>query len=429
MTTKPIPQPQPQNQPPPNLNDIISATSHQVLLFSSQGKGIRENVGNKLHQLPYNSVPNNGQATTSSAHIDDGSITEYNFLNIESIAGFDLYGTIIEADIDYTFYNSKNNYNNLLYVSIGALGVNNLPIQISYMGVVRIDVGVYTPNEYAEELKNALNKFYNDATSSTQDPFNVEYLQPKRRFRITLKTTVEGLPVHIYDKYPVQPNKTFTPGSEDYTAHKALGLVKNIGQTVPNYYNTKDDKAYGSIGFWIIPYESEMTSPSCIDLRLTDAIQIASTYDAKTRNSNREFAEETSIVTSIAVPAILQANEIIPSTLSFKPNDFMYRSTFRINSSALTDLTFALTDLRGNPINLNGGSYTLRVMVYSLPRENLAIQDAKLNTMESYLASIPRFSKKSVGGERVAPIVPPESWIARLKAITLNDLKHKYLVS
>ena len=158
MTTKQIQQPQNQ-PPPPNLNDIISATSHQVLLFSSQGKGIRENVGNKLNQLPYNPVPNNGQATTSSAHIDDGSITEYNFLNIESIAGFDLYGTIIEADIDYTFYNSKNNYNNLLYVSIGALGVNNLPIQISFMGVVRIDVGVYTPNEYAEELKNALNKF------------------------------------------------------------------------------------------------------------------------------------------------------------------------------------------------------------------------------------------------------------------------------
>jgi hypothetical protein len=428
MTSKTIPhQTQQPQQPPPNLNDIISSTSHQILLFSSQGTGVRQEVGTTLNELPYNPEPLNGQAIVSSAYIQDGSLTEYNFLNIDSVPGFDLYGTIIEADIDYTFYNSKNNYNNLLYVSIGPLGANNAPSNPNYVGTVRMDVGVYTPSQYAEDLKNALNFFYQDATNTAQDPFFVEYLERKRRFRINMKATTEELPLHIYDKYPVQPNKSYTTGSENHTAYKALGLRQNIGQFVPNYYANPTDKAYGKIGYWIIPYESEMTSPSCIDLRLTDAIQIASTYDAKTRNSNREFAEETTIVTSIAVPAILQANEIIPSTLSFKPNDFMYRSSFRINASSLTDLTFKLTDLKGTPINLNGGGYTLRIMVYSLPRVNVALQDAKLNTMESYLATIPQFSKKSVGGERVAPVVPPDSWIARLKAITLNDLKHKYI--
>jgi hypothetical protein len=90
-------------------------------------------------------------------------------------------------------------------------------------------------------------------------------------------------------------------------------------------------------------------------------------------------------------------------------------------------LYFELTDLQNNTIHMMGGSYTLRVMVYQLPSIDYALQEAKLNTMEQYLASIPQFSKKTAGGERIAKVVPPKGWLERLKKITLAELKHKYL--
>ena len=76
---------------------------------------------------------------------------------------------------------------------------------------------------------------------------------------------------------------------------------------------------------------------------------------------------------------------------------------------------------------MNGGNYTLRVMIYQLPSINYAMMETQANTMEQYLASIPAFSKKTAGGERIAKVVPPRNWLARLKKITLAELKHKYL--
>jgi len=74
-----------------------------------------------------------------------------------------------------------------------------------------------------------------------------------------------------------------------------------------------------------------------------------------------------------------------------------------------------------------GGNYTIRCMIYQLPSINYAMMETQANTMEQYLASIPQFSKKTAGGERIAKVVPPKGWLERLKKITLAELKHKYL--
>ena len=425
MSKQAPPQPPPQ-QPP--LNDIISTTSHQVLLFSSQGTtNDRVSVGQNIKNVPYTTQERNGQTKKSVAYYDNSGTLSYDFLSINAQQGYDLYGTIIECDIDYTFYNSVYGYNNQLYVSLGPLDENNAPTNPLYVGTVFIDTGVFTPDEYAETVKNALNGFYEIATQSPQTPFEVEYLQTKRRFKISMGTTTEQLDFGIYDKFPVQQGAGYPQSNnEEFTAFKHLGLVRNTGQTVPNYYKGSE-KLYGNIGYWIVPHEGHIVSPACVDLRLTDAIQISSVFDSQSRNSNRNEAEDTNIITSVAVPAILRANEPIPSTLSFKPNDFMYKSTFRINKTSLSKLSFVLTDLRGGIVNMNGGSYTIRIMIYNLPSIDYALMDSRLNTMEQYMASIPQFSKKTAGGERIAEVVPPKGWLERLKKITLAELKHKYL--
>ncbi len=425
MSKQALPQPQPQ---PPPLNDIISTTSHQVLLFSSQGTtNDRVSVGQDIKNVPYTTQERNGQTKKSVAYYDNSGTVSYDFLSINAQQGFDLYGTIIECDIDYTFYNSVYGYNNQLYVSLGPLDENNVPINQLYVGTVYIDTGVFTPDEYAETVKNALNGFYEIATQSLQTPFEVEYLQTKRRFKISMGTTTEQLDLGIYDKFPVPRGAGYPQSNnQEFTAFKHLGLVRNTGQTVPNYYKGLEN-AYGRIGYWIVPHEGHIVSPVCVDLRLTDAIQISSVFDSQSRNSNRKDAEDTNIITSVAVPAILRANEPIPSTLTFRPNDFMYKSTFRINKTSLTKLSFVLTDLRGGIVNMNGGSYTIRIMIYNLPSIDFALMDSRLNTMEQYMASIPKFSKKTAGGERIAKVVPPKDWLERLKKITLAELKHKYL--
>jgi hypothetical protein len=83
--------------------------------------------------------------------------------------------------------------------------------------------------------------------------------------------------------------------------------------------------------------------------------------------------------------------------------------------------------LNGKTILMNGGNYTVRIMIYQLPSVDYSAQEAATNTMESYMATIPQFSKKSVGGERIAKVVPPKNWMERLKKITLAELKHKYI--
>jgi len=409
------------------MADLISQTSHQVLLFSSQGKGVKREVGGQLPDVPHE-AENNGQTSSSTAVLNDVGLCEYDFLNIEATQGNDLYGTIIECDIDYSFYNTRHRYNNAIYLSFGPLDANNNPEAGSHGPFPAfIESGVWTPLQYAEQLSNALNGAY-DLVDPAVNPFTVEYNQPKRRFIYRMAQTTPPIDLRIYDKYPLPqgaPNEF--PDGQLITAHKAMGLVRNKGQTVPNFYKRKEDSAYGRIGYWIVPNNSEFVSPSTIDLRLTDAIQVGTRFDSRSRNSSRNNQEATNIVTAVSVPAILQADEQIPSTLSFKPNDFSYRSTFRINASNITNLTFELTDLQNNTILMMGGSYTLRVMIYQLPAIDYALQESKLNSMEQYMASIPQFSKKVAGGERIAKVVPPRNWPQRLKKITLAELKHKYL--
>lgn len=427
MSKKAI-QPPPVPQPPQmSMADLISQTSHQVLLFSSQGKATKREVGGQLPDVPHE-APNNGQTKSSSATLNDVGVCEYDFLNIEATQGNDLYGTIIECDIDYSFYNTRHRYNNAIFLSFGPLDANNNPEPGSVGPFPAfVESGVWTPLQYAEQLANTLNGAY-DLVNPAVNPFTVEYNQPKRRFIFKMEATTPPIDLRIYDKWPMPQNGSpeFTDG-QLITAHKAMGLVRNTGQTVPNFYTRKEDRDYGPIGYWIVPNDSEFVSPATVDLRLTDAIQVSTRFDSRSRNSNRVNQEATNIVTAVSVPAILQADEQIPSTLTFKPTDFSYRSTFRINASNVTNLTFELTDLRGNTIEMLGGNYTIRCMIYQLPSINYAMMETQANTMEQYLASIPQFSKKTAGGERIAKVVPPKNWLQRLKKITLAELKHKYL--
>ena len=421
-------QPPPVPQPPQlSMADLISQTSHQVLLFSSQGKATKRQVGNGLIDVLPNDT-NNGQSPASSAVLNDVGMCEYDFLNIEATQGNDLYGTIIECDIDYSFYNTRRLYNNAVFLSFGPLDADNNPLPGSHGPFpALVEPGVWTPVQYAQQLANVLNGAY-DIVDPAVNPFTVEYNQPKRRFIYKMEATTPPVDCRIYGKWPMARNGTAEfVDSHLITADKAMGLVRNTGQTVPNFYTRKEDKDYGPIGYWIVPNDGEFISPSTIDLRLTDAIQVSTRFDSRSRNSNKVNQEATNIVTAVSVPAILQADEQIPSTLSFQPNDFAYRSTFRINASNITNLTFELTDLRGNTIEMMGGSYTLRVMIYQLPSINYAMMETQANTMEQYLASIPAFSKKTAGGERIAKVVPPKNWLQRLKKITLAELKHKYL--
>ena len=416
-------------QPPAQLSmaDLISQTSHQVLLFSSQGRGVKRDVGGQLPDVPHE-AENNGQSAGSTAFLNDVGLCEYDFLNIQATQGNDLYGTIIEADIDYTFYNTVHRYNNAIYLSFGPLDEDNRPLPGSVGPFPAfVESGVWTPIQYAEQLANALNGAY-DLVDPAVNPFTVEYNQPKRRFIYRMAATTPPIDLRIYDKYPIPTGEQNDfPDSELYTAYKGMGLVRNVSQNVPNLYVRKEDKAYGRIGYWILNNDSEFVSPSTIDLRLTDAIQVSTRFDSSSRNSSREFQESTNIVTAVSVPAILQADEQIPSTLSFRPNDFAYRSTFRINASNLTSLTFELTDLNGKTILMNGGGYTIRIMIYQLPSVDYAAQEASANTMQSYMASIPQFSKKTNVGERVAKVVPPKNWLERLKKITLSELRNKFV--
>ena len=402
-----------------SIADIITQTSHQVLLFSSQGQGRQKEVGFTQ-----------GQSNRSQASINDTGICQYNFLNVQAMNGYDLFGTIVECDIDYSFYNTVNNFNNLMYVSIGAFADIGGTNPANYLGVLRIPEGVWTPNEYAEQVQDTMNAFYKSATGSVVDYIHCEYVQSIRRFRFMADATPENLVIYLYDMYPVAVGGSSpVADSINKSNHKAMGLRRNTGQTVPNNY-TNEEQKYGKIGYWEInisapPAVPTFTTPACIDLRRTDAIQIGSTYDASTRNSNRQLAEETNIITSIAVPAILKGDEDIPSTLTFKPNDFSYRSSIKINASNLNKLTLRLTDLDGNQLDMNGGSYTIRMMIYQMPRENLAFADARMNTLDSYIASLPQFKNRGLAG--TVNIKPPESWVKRLKKITLQELKHKYL--
>ena len=403
-----------------SISDIITQTSHQVLLFSSQGKGKQKEVGFTK-----------GQSSDSKATVNDTGICEYGFLNIEAMSGYDLFGTIVEFDIDYSFYNTVEGFNNLMYVSIGPFADIGGANPANFLGVVHIAEGVWTPNEYAEQVQDAMNAFYKSATGHGVDYIHCEYIQSIRRFRFTVDATPENLVIFLYDMYPIAVGGSSpVTNSLQKNNYKAMGLRRNTGQTVPNNYTNEERKA-GKIGYWELNISvgplnvPTFTTPACIDLRRTDAIQIGSTYDASTRNSNRERAEETNIITSVAVPAILNGDEDIPSTLTFAPKDFSYRSSIKFNASNVNKLTLRLTDLDGEQLDMNGGSYTIRMMIYQLPRDNLAMADARLNTLDSYIASLPQYKNKGLAG--TINIKPPESWVSRLKKITLDQLKHKYL--
>jgi hypothetical protein len=181
---------------------MISQTSHQVLLFSSQGKGAKRNVGGTLPDVPHEAA-NNGQTNGSSALLNDVGECEFDFFNIEASQGNDLYGTIIECDIDYSFYNTRHKYNNVIYLSFGPLDANNQPAPgSSGPYVAYVEPGVWTPNQYAEQLANALNGAYHQVQAGV-DPFTVQYNQPKRRFIYSMAQTTPAIDLRIYDKYPI----------------------------------------------------------------------------------------------------------------------------------------------------------------------------------------------------------------------------------
>ena len=408
------------------MSKTASDAGSQILLYSTQGKGVRQEVGQGLKIAQADQ--RNGQSAFSIATMNDCNLTEYNFLSLSTSQGFQLVGSIVEIDVDYSFYNVAQGINNTLFLSIGELDpATNQPIQPSYLEIVFLDPGNFSPNDYAGMLTARLNLTYDNATGGALSPFRVEYIETVRRFEIFMAATPDGLSCYIYDKYPMgqieqgsRPNDT----SENQTANQSMGFPKQTGQYVKNFFGAPAS-AYGNIGYWIIPNGGKVVSPQTIDIRLADAIQISSTYDALSRNSNRALAEETNIITSLSIPPLYGGDEKPPSRLVFRPWDSYYRSTFYINASNLSTLTFRITDIDGRPVEMNGGHYSLRLKISQMPRWNPALEEANEASLQSYLAGIPRFAKK--GKDAIKNIKPPKEWKRKLHKIKLNALKHKFL--
>jgi hypothetical protein len=371
------------------MSKTASDAGSQILLYSTQGKGVRQEVGQgiKIAQADQR----NGQSAFSIATMNDCNLTEYNFLSLSTSQGFQLVGSIVEIDVDYSFYNVAQGINNTLFLSIGELDpATNQPIQPSYLEIVFLDPGNFSPNDYAGMLTARLNLTYDNATGGALSPFSVEYIETVRRFEIFMDATPDGLSCYIYDKYP-------------------MGQIEQGSR--PN--DTSEN------------HGGKVVSPQTIDIRLADAIQISSTYDALSRNSNRALAEETNIITSLSVPPLYGGDEKPPSRLVFRPWDSYYRSTFYINASNLSTLTFRITDIDGRPVEMNGGHYSLRLKIFQLPRWNPALEEANEASLQSYLAGIPQFVKK--GKDALKNIKPPKDWKRKLHKIKLNALKHKFL--
>ena len=365
-----------------------------LLIYSENGKSnsILE-VGQTIPPGASNPSIRNGQTLLNQALLNEVGNLKYDFLNYQTNQNQNLVGYIIEADIDYSFYNVVKGVNNELYVSLGPLDDNNLPISPPYLEVLPLPPGNYSPSEFAQGLTIGFNEFYKQATGGVEEPYLIEYNQSTRRFTFIQNATVLGLNTYIYSVFPISLG--FRPEINDLNelslAWKLLGLTKNTGQTVKNFYGAGDNSYI--ISYWIIPSEGTLNSTQVIDLRFTTNIQISTTYDANSRNSNSRNKEATNLITNIPIPPLYLQDERPPSSLSFVPNDYLYRNTFLINSSNINNLQIFLTDVRGNLLEMNGGTYSIRIKLEPIPLLNPSNQPDPYDMM-TFLKDIGRYNKK-----------------------------------
>jgi hypothetical protein len=109
------------------MSKTASDAGSQILLYSTQGKGVRQEVGQGIKVAQADQ--RNGQSAFSIATMNDCNLTEYNFLSLSTSQGFQLVGSIVEIDVDYSFYNVAQGINNTLFLSIGELDpATNQPI-------------------------------------------------------------------------------------------------------------------------------------------------------------------------------------------------------------------------------------------------------------------------------------------------------------
>lgn len=404
------------------MNDNYNINS-TLLIYSENGKSnsILE-VGQTIPPGSNNPSVRNGQTIQNQALLNEVGNLKYDFLNYQTNQNQNLVGYIIEADIDYSFYNIVKGVNNQLYVSLGPLDDNNLPIFPTYLEVIGIPPGNYSPTEFAAGLTIGFNEFYKQATGGVEEPYLIEYNQATRRLTFIQNATVLGLNTYIYSVYPISLG--FSPEinalDELSLSWKLLGLTKNTGQTVKNFYGAGDNSYI--ISYWIIPSEGTLNSTQVIDLRFTTNIQISTTYDANSRNSNSRNKEATNLITNIPIPPLYLQDERPPSSISFVPNDYLYRNTFLINSSNINNLQIFLTDVRGDLLEMNGGTYSIRIKLEPIPLLNPSNQPDPYD-LQTFLRDIGAYNKKD---QRNITLSKFQKRKIKTK-IKLFNIKNKYL--
>ena len=404
-----------------NDNYNINTT---LLLYSENGlSNAVLDVGQTIPPGANDPSVRNGQTIANQAYLKETGSLKYNFLNYQANQNNNLVGYIIEADIDYSFYNVVKGVNNQLFISIGVLDENNLPLLPPYLEVVGLPPGNYSPREFAEGFTITLNEIYKSATGTLEEPYTVEYNQSTRRFTFSQAVTTLGFDTYIYSVYPIS-NIAGSPEinalDELTLSWKLIGLTKNSGQTVPNFYGGLD-KNY-TISYYIIPDGGTLTSTQVIDLRFTSSLQISTTYDANSRNSNSRNREATNLITNIPIPPLYLEDDLPPNSLKFLPNDFLYRNTFLINSSNINDLQIFISDIRGNRIEMNGGSYSLRLKISPVPLLNPS-NTPDPDTLLTFLRDINMYDKKNKRNLKLN-----DKMKKKIKGkIKLINMKHKYL--
>jgi hypothetical protein len=352
-----------------NINNTILINSEFGSSSNIQDVGIETQPGEGESE-------NNGQTLRNQALLNENGVLNYSFLQITAPVNNNLVGYLIEADIDYSFYNVVKGINNTFIISIGELDNNNNPILPQYLGVVGIPPGNYSPNLLCDALNDSFNSFYENAVGVPSGPYNFIYQEQYRRITIRQNPTVLGLNTYIYSFYPVNNiGIADVPLLDELSlSWKLIGLVKNTGQVVPNFYLGTPDKDL-PVSYWIIPNDGFLVSPKVIDLRFTNSLLISSSFDCNSRNTNKNILENTNIITSIPIPPIYGADEIPQNTLRYTPNDYEYRNTFLINQNNINQIRIFITDIRGNLINLNGGQYSLRLKIEPIviipPRDSI----------------------------------------------------------
>ncbi len=404
-----------------NDNYNINST---LLLYSENGdSNVVLDVGTIIPPGANNPTTRNGQTLVNQALLKENGSLKYNFLNYQANTSFNLVGYIIEADIDYSFYNVVKGVNNQLYISIGVLDENNLPLLPPYLEIVPIPPGNYSPREFAEGLTLALNEIYKSATGTLEEPYTIEYNQSTRRFTFSQAVTTLGFDTYIYSVYPISPvaGSPEINGLDELTlSWNLLGLTKNTGQSVRNFYGG-EDSTY-TISYYIIPEGGTLTSTQVIDLRFTSSLQISTPFDANSRNSNSRETEATNLITNIPIPPLYLEDDLPPNSLKFTPNDYLYRNTFLINSSNINSLQIFISDIRGNRIEMNGGSYSLRIKLEPVPMLNPSnTQDP--DTLLTFLKDLKMYNKKDKRNLKLTDMMK-----RKIKGkIKLINMKHKYL--